>query len=286
MKIIYFANHGNTGSDDTEGHISYSLRKLGHEVVEVNESKPHIPAGDLFLFHKGGGYIHQILPKLKMPKVFWYFDKVWHDRPAWFEKTLPMVDFGFLTDETWLKGHLSPKLAVLRQGIGDRDISPGKPDLARFGGKVAFTGQIYSGREQFSKTLRQSFFDDYRIYNNIFNRDLFDLCASVPIIIAPPYPSDDHYWSSRIYMVLGSGGFLVHPKLAGLAEEYQDGVHYAGYSDEFEMIEKIRHFLAYPKEREKIREAGYQKTINEFTYTQRCKSLLAILAQKNIGITA
>lgn len=207
-------------------------------------------------------------------------------REKWMADIIPLIDYGFLTDETWLKGHLASNLGVLRQGIGNEDNYVGKPDPGRFKGKVAFTGSQYQGREEFIINLKKAFGDDFQIYNSIFNRDLYDLCATIPVVVAPAFPSDDYYWSSRIYMALGSGGFLVHPRLEGLKREYIEGVHYAGYGDEFEMIEKIRHYLAYPKEREKIRLAGYEHTINNFTYLHRCKDLMATLAQKNIGMTA
>lgn len=287
MKIVYFANFGNKNSDSTEEHIAYSLNKLGHIVFKIPESTPEmIPKDcDLFLFHKGGFHLDRALKRVNYPKVFWYFDKIWHGREDWMRQVTPRVDFGFLTDETWLKAHPSEKMVVLRQGIGNETNYIGKPDPARFRGKIAFTGSVYKGREEFIETLRKTFGNDFQIYNNVFGRDLYDLCATIPIILAPPFPSDDFYWSSRIYMVLGSGGFLVHPRLAGLKEcdGLIDGVHYAGYNDEFEMIEQIRHYLVFPKKRKEIQMQGYKYVTKELNYTNRCQKLLEILAQNSIG---
>src|SRR3990167_2667080 len=103
MRIVYFANHNNKGSDDTEGHIAYSLQKLGHDVIRVSEKNPqNIPdSADWFLFHKGGFHIQSALSRVKYKKVCWYFDKVWNDRIFWMSQMIPRVDLMDMTDETW-----------------------------------------------------------------------------------------------------------------------------------------------------------------------------------------
>ena len=59
MKIIYYANFGNQGSDNTEQQIKFALEKLGHTVVPVEETAGKVEViekskdADLFLFHKG-----------------------------------------------------------------------------------------------------------------------------------------------------------------------------------------------------------------------------------------
>lgn len=287
MKIVYYANHGNGRfSDDTEGHIAHSLRSLGHDVIEAHEKENAVPDGDLLLFHKGGDHIWDVLKQFNGQKVLWYFDKVWHDRPLWFRRILPLVDLAFLTDETWAARNLDPKFVVLRQGIGDRDLSLGKP-RQEFRCKVAFTGSVYGQRAEWVEELRKRFGNDFRVFNDVFNRNLFDLCASADIVLAPPFPSDDNYWSSRIYMILGSGGFLLHPKLKGLDKEYKEGFHYVGYSATKELLWKIDYYLSHPVERGKIKAAGFKKTAGNYTYTKRCQNLLQeIQARLDIGTGA
>lgn len=288
MKIAYYANHGNTGSDDTEKHIAYSLAKLGHQVFKFPESTPEMlpqTGYDLLLFHKGGHNIERALKKVEYPKVFWYFDKVWKDRPEWFNRVLPLSDLGFITDGDYLKASGDSKLVLLRQGIGEHDVTLGTANNTRYKGKIAFTGSNYQGRESFIELLTKEFGNEFQSYNNVFNRDLFDLCATIPILVAPQWPSTDEYFSSRIYMVLGSGGFLVHPVLENLKDDgLIDGVHYAGYKTDQEMIEKIHYYLDNPKERETIRTNGYRYVTSNLNYTKRCQSLLKVIQQRlNIG---
>ncbi len=281
MKIAYVANHGNRASDDTEGHIAHALEQLGHKVIKVMQTGS--PAGcggaDLLLFHHWYNVNPGFLKALDVPKVCWYFDKVWNGRDAWIREIAPLCEKVLMTDGAWAAESGLANVEVLRQGIGDRDGRLGVRDRGRYPGAVAFTGSAYGARAQWAARLKSRYGGEFRIYNDVFNRDLYDLCASVPIIVAPPYPADDRYWSNRIYLILGSGGFLVHPRLAGLADEFEDGVHYAGYGSEEELYGRIDHYLRNGDERAKIAAAGYARMHERFTFTRRCEALLKATAR-------
>lgn len=296
MKITYFANHSNEGSDNTEKHIKYALEKQGHTVIcieETNYTKAEVVAAtkdsDLFLFHKAGirdGHSFMrfldALSSVVCPKVCWYFDKIWGDREAVIENLLPYIDKMFLTDETWMRRHKYDNIEVLHQGIGTEDMSLGTPK-EELQTEIAFVGQIYGDRINFIEQLKARYGDKLRVFANIFNRDLYDLMASTKIVVAPDTPSDDFYWSSRVYMILGSGGFLLHPKCEGLKDEYQDKKHLVMYKDFEDMCEKIDYYLAHEKPRKKIQNDGYKETIKKYNYETRCQTMLEKL---NFGKTA
>lgn len=273
MKIVYLAKHGNIGSDDTEGHISRSFEKLGHTVIRVQETENETPDGDLLLFHKGGN--QNAIMGFTGKRVFWYFDKIdWNDRVPKVRRLIDLADHAFVTDETWALSNPSPKLKILRQGIGDSDTSRGGPREGVWKAQIAFLGGVYGERVKWVELLKNRFGTAFQVYNNVFNRDLYDLCETVPVIVAPPFPSDDYYWSNRIYLTLGSGGFLLHPRLKGLDKEYKHGVHYVGYRSWKELEEKIVYYLNNSLERETIREAGFKKTHEDYSFTKRCQKLL------------
>lgn len=269
-RIVYTANHGNPHSDDTEGHISHSLTQLGHEVVKLGQNEPVLD-GDILLFHK-----HPNLSSVANfggIKVCWYFDKIkFHDREDYIRRVLEIADFVFVTDGTWAKENPHPKLRVLRQGIGDRDTSLGKRRYPDLYSDLAFTGTLYGERRQWFNDLAENY--DIRAYNNIFNRDLYDLCRSTDIMVAPPTPGDDYYWSNRVYLTLGSGGFLLHPDYKGLHEEYEDGKHLVFYKDFADLVDKIDYYKINSQERKKIQRAGYKKTIQDYNFTKRVETLL------------
>lgn len=271
--IIHYNQPSNPLSDDTEGHIEFSLKKLGHTVVKSGDA-------DIYLFHKTYN------PPVGFTglKVCWYFDKLWKDRPSWMKGILNKVDLVFLTDETWARANPHSKLRILRQGIGDRDTRMGKFDES-LAVKIAFTGSVYGGRQEWHDLLIKRYQRDFRAFNGVFNRQLFDLCESAQIMVAPPYPTDDHYWSNRIYLTLGARGFLLHPKAIGLDEEYIDGEDYVGYNSYEDLVEKIDYYLGQPETRNEIRHRGYVKTLSRFTYTHRCRKLLKeIQVLLNTGI--
>lgn len=296
MKIIYLGNFNNKDSDKTEEHIKYAFEQLGHEVIAVPESNLvsgendmaaevlNIENPDLFLFHKGGvgsvitlDLLVKLLNYITCKKVFWYFDKVFPDREEYIENVTPYVDYGFLTDDTYLRRHNSKNLSCLRQGIGNEDTSFGK-FRKEYECDIAFVGNPYGERAEFIKTLSQAYGDRFKVFNNVFNRDLYDLCASAKVIVAPTYPNDEFYWSSRIYMILGSGGFLIHPDLYGLKDEFEEGKHFIGYKTIEEMMVAINYFTdpKHEEERSKIQMAGYKQCHKIATYKDRIKQMLKI----------
>jgi hypothetical protein len=284
MKILYLANFENKGSDKTEKHIKHAFEELGHKVIPIDENDTsgllnHQDA-DMFLFHKAGvgrimdltGFA-QILCHMTPKKVAWYFDKVEGERNKYVETCAMYADHLFLTDDTWRRRRKYENVHCLRQGIGSEDYRVGKK-REEYECDIAFVGSIYGEREKWARQLKTVYGDKIKFFNNVFNEDLYDLCASAKIILAPKYPSNDFYWSSRIYMILGSGGFLIHPDLYGLKDEFVEGKHFAGYRNNKEMIMTIEYFLQNEKERKQIQKQGQEHCLKVATYKKRVEEML------------
>jgi spore maturation protein CgeB len=75
-------------------------------------------------------------------------------------------------------------------------------------------------------------------------------------------------------MVLG-GGFYLGRRTTGLDQLLIDGEHCAWYDDVDECIARIRHYLARPEERERVRAAGEQLVRAEHTFDSRINYLLS-----------
>lgn len=267
MKFAYYGKKSSI-SDDTEGHIFKALVELGHEVETATIGE--FCNADYILFHKN-------LPKGNGKRVCWYFDKIYTEqRINYIENVLKYTDYLFLTDETWALANPNPKIHILRQGAGLTT----KGKQLETTAKIAFTGSLYNGRFDWASKLSWKYGNDFQIFTNTFNDDLNNLCASVPIFVAPPEPSDNHYWSSRVYLTLGAGGFLIHPRCSELEKEYEDGKEIVFYDNLDNLFQKIDFYLAYPEQREKIRLAGWEKTKNNFTYKHRICSLVCTLQEK------
>lgn len=288
MKILYLGNFGNKFSDKTEEHIKFAFEQLGHEVItfeekEFNTQRLLSIKADLFLFHKGGENfgvglprLIELLNKMTIQKVCWYFDKAWKGREIWLDRVTPFVDYMFVTDETWARRRNFNNVRILRQGIGNENLSKGKV-VEKYKGDTAFVGASYGQRYSFVEALKEVYGGGFKTYNNVFGRDLYDLCASTKIFVAPLFPQDNFYWSSRVYMIIGSGGFLLHPKLEGIKTEFEDKKEIVYYRNGRELKEYIDYYLEHETERLSIQEAGYKKCIENFTYLDRVKNMLGAI---------
>lgn len=293
--IVYLGNFGNKFSDTSEQHIQKALEDLGHKVIPVDEKDFDIlkisnlcrDEGDMFLFHKGGQAhdvpmedLVKLLNFITVPKVFWYFDKVYGDREHWMHTIIPYVDHGFMTDGTWLRRQNYKNISVLNQGIG------GDTSLGEFKEKyacdIAFFGSIYNDkRASFVRGLQEAYKERFRVFSDVFGKELKDACASAKIVVSPRSPQDDFYWSSRVYQTTGSGGFMLYPKLEGLKEEFTDK-EIQMYATGMQLKEKIDYYLEHEDERKAIQKAGYEKTTRLYTYKNRLKNMLIELTQKGI----
>lgn len=90
-----------------------------------------------------------------------------------------------------------------------------------------------------------------------------------------------YYWSDRVYETIGRGGFLIHPYIKGLEEEFIDGetIVFYEYGNFEQLKQKIDYYLDenHAQEREKIRQAGFEYVKNNATYTQRLQQMLGIV---------
>ncbi len=282
-KIIYLGHFNNLGSNYVEEDIKDAFEQLGHEVIAVPEKDvetlPKYKA-DMLLFHKAGvgKYIDlnqwvNILNHIPYKKVMWYFDPInlIQGREQFIETVSDYIEHGFLVDDTWRRRHKFKNLYSLKEGIGT--VYKGKV-RKEFEYDIVFIGNIYGEREDFVNFLSQQYGSKFKVFNNVFKQDLADLCVSAKIIVAPDYPSNEFYWSSRFYLITGLGGFLVHPDLYGLKEEFTEGKHFAGYKGPRELISTIDYYLENEKSRQAIQVEGQKRCLEIATFKHRIKEML------------
>lgn len=77
----------------------------------------------------------------------------------------------------------------------------------------------------------------------------------------------------RNFEVPGAGGFLLTEAADNLDEYYVDGKEIVVFRDMTDLIEKAKYYLAHERERAKIAEAGYQRTLREHTYEKRFRAI-------------
>lgn len=304
MNIVYICDPTNERLPDKE--IIYSLKKKGKVKVldvrriDLKRSIKCVLNCDFVLFHGEMGKFDRatylfvldrlrvLLEGTKAKKVLWLLDKIWGERFDLLLYFHDVVDYIFVSDETWAKRFASDKVFVLHPAASERKIA-GKfrKEMAC---DIALFGEVTPERENELKFLRDKFGGRLKVFNNKFGKDLADLCKSAKVIISPRSPFDDFFWSDRIYKVLSYGGCCVHPRTYGLREQgFIDGTHYVDYYMEQELFVTIQVLLdkRSDKRRKKMGQDGRKFVMENHTYSQRIDEILTKIKQdenKNIVV--
>lgn len=225
-------------------------------------------------------------------------DEVLQTDPFW------RTDYVFTPD-----GHPASQVVFKKNGVNHYYMKPGvfKPeciiepydDWANIGNEIVFVGggdrpgrpygyghPEWPYRDKLIGWLYDTYGDRFTKYGHpqetIRNKRLNQLYANSKIIIGDSVCLNfDHtyYWSDRIYETLGRGGFIIHPYIKGLEEEFADGENIVFYEyDNWDQLKKkIGYYLKHDIEREKIRLAGHEFVKNNATYTDRLTQMLEII---------
>lgn len=78
----------------------------------------------------------------------------------------------------------------------------------------------------------------------------------------------------RHFEALGSGAFLLTDNIPTEENVFTEGLHFAGYDNLDDMIDKARYYLDHDEEREKIARAGHIEAVNNHTYMHRVLAVL------------
>lgn len=307
MRILYVAKHGSGGNDD-EGAIAWALRQLRHEVVCIQEKDGRQVLnleGDLLLFHKWHDVEALRAVAHRMKRAFWYFDLVETDDPTlqhrcrnrrqWMGDIIPCVTVGFCTDGDWVEKYAGREFGGTKEGHQDRLVWLMQGCDGRVAGfpfspvqnqpPILFTGNLKGG------LLRQSFVREMnarygRSFNHIpagvYGLNLGQTVASSELVVAPDYPVSDRYWSNRVYLTLGFGGFLLHPYSAGVAAHYRPDHEIKFYHDRDHLHELVSVYLGDEKRRHRQAQgvAARERTLKEHTYLARCHQLISEVGRR------
>jgi hypothetical protein len=300
MKITYFSKfEDNKYSVLEEEPIVRALRDLGHQVFQFDVVKAdpqkmieQANKSNLFLFHTGGviaddelsllmglAGLTDLLNRITVPKIMWFFDRVMGPSERFVETMLSVVDYGFFNDDTWVRRHKWENASCLHEGCETRPLGQKRKDLEC---DIAFIGNVWGGRGEIMDALKKMYGRKFRIFSDIWGKDFDDLCQSARVIFQPKWLMNDFCWTDQIYHVLSAGGFLLHPRLHGLKEEgLEDGKHFIGYSIPEELIAEIEFFMK-PENWEKMEEVkkfGRQFVIENYTWSQRLKSMFETIKE-------
>lgn len=133
----------------------------------------------------------------------------------------------------------------------------------------------------------------------IRNAGLNDLYASARVVVGDTLclgPEDQtaprfthtRYWSDRVYETVGRGGFLIHPRIEGLADEFADSEHlvFYDYGDLDQLGRLIDHWTRPENdaERRRIAVAGQAMVRSRCTYAHRVAEMLGVCAERSAAL--
>jgi len=156
------------------------------------------------------------------------------------------------------------------------------PELARefeIGWVGRTSGPLYRRRAAWLATLAPSFRtnDWSRSYTL---EEVAEIYRRSRVVVNIGRDDAPHECNLRVFEVLASGALLLTSAPTELtALGFEEGVHFAAYRRESEIIPLVRHFLQNEDERARIANAGREKTLQEHTYDARVAQLLQRLEE-------
>lgn len=150
-------------------------------------------------------------------------------------------------------------------------------------------------RNELVQWLYDTYPDDFTKFGHpqetIRNDRLNQLYANTKVVVGDSVCLDDfthtYYWSDRVYETIGRGGFLIHPYIKGLEEEFTDGetIVFYEYGNFAQLKEKIDYYLTHDEEREKIRRSGQLYVKENATYNDRLSRMINIISAGDVKPT-
>lgn len=319
MKILYLAKLDAQDNQDEIaiayalsklGHDVVRVHEKRRHRTPQQQAFLESGAADLCLFHK-----HEVVSELaalakRMPLCFWYFDMVRsvvndpsllkrsETRVRWMYDVVPHVVAGFCTDGDWVESmnadpsgpaFIGDKLVWLMQGADERYVGFGRIDGVKeaVSAPILFTGMKHHGRDRANHVdhLQERYREDFQVMGDggprrrKHGRELADAFASTEVVVAPNGPNTDRYWSNRVYLTLGLGGFLIHPYCAGLLDHYTHD-QLVMYRSVDECDELIDFYRRHPEGRFEMRAKGYARTVLDNLYRHRCETLLQVVKER------
>jgi hypothetical protein len=276
----------------TETEIADYLEFAGHEVwryhyTKVNQQKFLQQDFDLVITALPQCLPAEFWKKIKAPKIAWYFDWIrgYAQREQQYLEAVKPFDLTISTDG-WID--MYEKAGIPRIWLPHAcDPRTYHPLTKTPGVAVGFIGHVYTQeRRALLDGLRRRY--DFRHYGNreeCWGPKYSQVCNSVEIMVGDNCRNDiPGYWSDRLYLSLGSGAFLMYPRVPGIEKYFEDGKHLVLFDNPQDLNNKIDYYLTVPEERVRIARAGAEEVAERHSWTIRIKEFEQIL--KNIPALA
>lgn len=214
------------------------------------------------------------------------------DEPFFTVDVLFTADGGH--DEEWVRrgiDHrwLPPAVSAVEARREGRERAEYRADVAFVGSWQRYHAE-YPERRALVEHLRRRYRNRAKVWPRgrtaVRGQALADLYRTAKILVGDSclVPAVDgspivRYWSDRIPETLGRGGFLLHPYVPGIEDQFVDGKHLRLYEpgNYAEVDALINHYLAHDAERREIAAAGRAHVLDHHTYEHRIETIVTTL---------
>jgi spore maturation protein CgeB len=259
---------------------------------QIDEFKP----GIIFIYSKDIplGVLRQIRQS-SIKTVMYYEDMPSDILPTMIEKG-KLVDCFLATNKGLLNRY--QKLGITNPiyfvGACDRyDHRIRFPILPHWKSDIAFIGQARAGepRVLLTRSLAQRF--KVKVYGKnwpafgirptlktVTPRGYALVCSGAKIILGADITDKvEGYWSNRLWLTLGCGGFFLTHYVHGMETYFENKRHLVWYHNQQECRDLVEEYLAKPRERRKIALSGYRLVHQHHTFHHFVDRILAICNQ-------
>jgi hypothetical protein len=296
----------------TTFHLARAFKDNGNEVLWLNPSKIRRRRrnnSDRWILNRIDAFSPDIIfiysqdiPLAVLQKIagsgirtLMYYEDMADSIPEGFIQRGALVDFFLATNRGKLTEYKQAGVVnpVYFTGACDRyDHRIRRPLLPLWKSDIAFIGRARADEPRVFLTRKLAERFNVKVYgkdwkpfgfkptrNNITPRTYALVCAGAKIVLGADITDKiEGYWSNRLWLTLGCGGFFLTAYVRGMENFFENKKHLVWYRNETECLSLVEEYLAKPKERKAIARQGYQLVHERYTFHHFADRVMALLS--------
>ena len=295
MKIVFLGNFSFPFS--TESHHAWTWRKLGHEVICLQENKnttdevvAACKGAQLFQYTHTHGWstpgtfsVDEMIRRVRalgVKSFSYHLDVYWglnqldkrQDRIG--QHASWKVDKFYSTDggnHDWAGrgvNHVYLPAGVVEYGCHLGQFNQAQASLVGFIGSIGYHPE-YPFRTRLIEQLRRVYGARFRTYAGMREEALNSVYASCQIVVGDHcFAGIPRYASDRLFETVGRGGFIIYPRTEGVTDMIPGLATYEA-QNMTDLYNQIAYFINHPQEREQRRLQAHEWVKANATYTNR-----------------
>ena len=292
-------------------HITRAFKDLGHDTLWLNPASIKRWMGrwsDSYILNRVYSFNPDIIFIFSQDIPLPVLEKISADKKIkivlfyvdWRPEILPtliergkLVDLFLVTSKGLLEEYCQAGIrnpVYLTDACDTYDHKRQTPILPIWKSEVAFIGEARPNESRVNIISRLKEICSVKVYGNNWEdfhiqptlksvgpRGYRLICGGAKIILGSDIVNFvDGYWSNRLWLSLGCGGFLLTNYVRGIEDLFQNREHLVWYHDEEECFALVKEFLAKPEERKRIANTGYIYVHEHHTFHHFASKVLTI----------